>query len=307
MRPPHATHSLPRVPDYELVRLIGRGSYGEVWLARGVLGVWRAVKVVWRNRFAETLPYLREYAGIRRFAAVSLREPSQLALLHAGRNEAQGFFYYVMELADCCEGGREVDPELYAPLTLRELRLRRGRLAAAQVADFGAALAEALLVLHGNGLVHRDIKPSNIVVVEGSPKLADVGLVAVASAEPSFVGTAGFVPPEGGGAPAADLYSLGLVLYELATGLERRHFPRLPPEFPHWPDRGAFLELNEVILRACDHDLARRFREASALLEELKLVRAGGSVRKKRRRGARARWGRRLLAGWRRIARAGPC
>ena len=73
----------PRIPDYELLRLIGRGSYGDVWLARGVTGIYRAIKVVWRERFADAEPFEREFHGLKEFAAISLGERVQLALLHA--------------------------------------------------------------------------------------------------------------------------------------------------------------------------------------------------------------------------------
>jgi WD40 repeat protein len=282
---------VPQIPDYDLVRLIGSGSYGDVWLARAVTGVFRAVKVVWRERFNDPRPYAREFEGITRFAEVSLREPSQLALLHAGRNDEAGFFYYVMELADDAERGREIEPDTYVPLTLKELRERRAHLPVAEAVALGVALARALASLHAGGLVHRDIKPSNIVLVGGVPKLADVGLVAAASEGLTFVGTEGFVPPEGPGAPAADVFSLGKVLYELATGMDRQDFPRLPPNLADWPDRREFLELNEVLLRACEPNALHRFAHASALLDELLLLQAGKSVRRLRnaeRRTARA-------------------
>lgn len=274
----------PPIPDFELYRPIGSGSYGDVWLARGITGVWRAVKVVYRDRFADVRPYEREFEGITRFAAVSVREPSQLALLHAGRNDAQGFFYYVMELADDAVNGRTVDPATYVPLTLRERMARRGRLPAKETVALGVALARALATLHAAGLVHRDIKPSNAIIVGGVPKLADVGLVAAASAGAmTFVGTEGFVPPEGPGAPAADVFSLGKLLYEAATGMDRQEFPRLPIGLATWPDRREFLELNEVLLRACEPEARRRFGDAEALLQELLLLQAGKSVRRLRR------------------------
>ena len=61
----------PPIPDYELLRLIGRGSYGDVWLARGITGLHRAIKVVWRSRFQDDKPYLAELRGLRHFAAIS--------------------------------------------------------------------------------------------------------------------------------------------------------------------------------------------------------------------------------------------
>ncbi len=274
----------PRIPDYELLRLIGRGSYGDVWLARAITGAFRAVKVVHRDRFPEARPYEREFDGITRFAAVSLREPSQLAVLHAGRASDGAWFYYVMELADDAESGRVVDPARYTPLTLREMFARRGKLPAVEVVALGAALARAVGSLHAAGLVHRDIKPSNVILVGGVPKLADVGLVTAAgSAQVTFVGTEGFVPPEGPGTPAADVYSLGKLLYELATGLDRTDFPRLPAGFADQADRGEFLELNEVLLHACEADPQRRYPDAASLLDDLLLIQAGKSVRRLRR------------------------
>jgi WD40 repeat protein len=274
----------PPIADYELVRLIGQGSYGDVWLARGVTGVFRAVKIVWRDRFPDTRPYEREFEGVTRFAAISLREPSQLALLHAGRQDGAGFFYYVMELADDVTSGREIDPARYTPCTLQDFsRQRGGRIEIAEVVALGAALARALASLHAAGLVHRDIKPSNVILVGGVPKLADIGLVALASAQLTFVGTEGFVPPEGPGAPSADVYSLGKLLYELATGLDRHDYPRLPPDLDSRPDQRALLELNEILVRACETDARLRFQDASALLDELLLLQAGKSVRRLRR------------------------
>jgi TolB-like protein/thioredoxin-like negative regulator of GroEL len=265
----------PTIPDYELVRVIGRGSYGDVWLARGVTGLWRAIKVVWRTRFAEAEPFEREFRGLREFAAVSLGESIQLALLHVGRNDAAGFFYYVMELADDAERGRQIDPACYVPLTLAELRTRRGRLPAADGVRFGTELARVLAGLHRRGLVHRDIKPSNVILVDGVPKLADIGLVAPAANAPSYIGTEGFVPPEGPGSTAADVFALGKVLYELSTGLDRHDFPQLPPALDRLPDSAALIALNRVVLRACDPRPERRYRDGTELHADLQALQVG--------------------------------
>lgn len=66
----------PVVPDYELLRRIGRGSYGDVWLARSITGQWRAVKVVQRERFDSDRPFEREFLGIQQFESISHRHPS---------------------------------------------------------------------------------------------------------------------------------------------------------------------------------------------------------------------------------------
>src|SRR5262252_5729547 len=95
-----SSHPPLHVPDYELLRLIGRGAYGEVWLARSVMGAYRAVKVVYRQSFDHERPYEREFAGIQKFEPISRSHDSQVDILHVGRNAAEGYFYYVMELAD---------------------------------------------------------------------------------------------------------------------------------------------------------------------------------------------------------------
>src|SRR5207247_1439740 len=78
-------------------------------------------------------------------------------------------------------------------------------------------------------------KPSNIIFVSGVPKLADIGLVTEADTTLSYVGTEGYIPPEGPGAAQADIFSLGKVLYEISTGQDRRQFPDLPPNLKEWP------------------------------------------------------------------------
>ncbi len=268
----------PVLPDYELLKPIGRGSYGEVWLARSVTGVFRVIKIVRRDRFEDERPFLRELEGITRFQSAVSGRPRQLALLHVGRNDEAGYFYYVMEPADDAEAGSSIDPDRYVPLTLKELFRRRGRLPAAECVQLALELARGLAVLHEANLIHRDIKPSNIIFVQGVPKLADVGLVAATEATMTRVGTPGYVPPEGPGSPAADIYSLGKVLYELATGLDRQEFPWLPPEVADGSEGPLLREINGIVLKACHPDSHQRQPSADALARELELVQAGKSV-----------------------------
>ena len=94
VRPP------PAIPDHELLRCIGRGSYGEVWLARNIMGAYRAVKIVYRATFDSDRPYEREFKGLQKFEPVSRTHESQVAVLHVGRNDRDGYFFHVMELAD---------------------------------------------------------------------------------------------------------------------------------------------------------------------------------------------------------------
>jgi hypothetical protein len=126
-------------------------------------------------------------------------------------------------------------------------------------------------------------------MVGGLPKLADIGLVASSTDARTFVGTEGYVPPEGPGKPSADVFALGKVLYELSTGLVREDYPRLPEELRELPDREAIVELNEVVLVACDPMESRRYPDASAMLEDLLELQAGHSLRHRRSRARLAR------------------
>lgn len=238
----------PPIPDHQLLRPIGAGSYGEVWLARCALGRYRAVKIVRRASFAEQHPFDREFEGIRRFEPLSRQHESQVDILHVGR--ADGCFYYVMELADPLDRaergtdpGGDVPPGVevatYAPRTLKTEISRRAPLPMTECLDLALALTASLQFLHDHGLVHRDVKPSNIIFIGGVPKLADLGLVAEADATRSFVGTEGYIPPEGPGTPQADLFSLGKVLYELSTGKRREEFPELPEAWSRKEDRSS--------------------------------------------------------------------
>src|SRR5688572_10238856 len=139
-----ASGARARIPDHELLRIIGRGAYGEVWLARNIMGSWRAVKVVWRQAFASDRPYEREIAGIREFEPVSRGHPSQVDILHVGRDDEAGCFYYVMEPADDQVTGRTIHAESYRPRTLRSDLQQRGRLSGVECVRLGIALCTAL-------------------------------------------------------------------------------------------------------------------------------------------------------------------
>src|SRR5690349_15428027 len=145
----------PLVPDHELLVRIGGGSYGDVWLARSVVGTWRAVKVVFRDRFLDARPYEREFSGIQKFEPLSRSNEGFIDILQIGRNGAEGYFYYVMELADDASGAPEIRAETYVPKTLGKALLQRGRLAVPDCLELGVTLNLGLARLHEAGLIHR--------------------------------------------------------------------------------------------------------------------------------------------------------
>jgi len=263
---------IPAIPDHEMLGIIGRGGYGEIWLARSLTGALRAVKVVYRDSFESERTFNREFEGMSAFEPISRAHDGFVDILHVGRSVAGGFFYYVMELADDQVSGAEIEITRYAPKTLKaELG---HTLPADECLRIGSLLAEALSALHREGLTHRDIKPSNIIFVRGVPKLADIGLVAT-SGQQSYVGTEGYVPPEGPGTPQADIYSLGKVLYEISMGKDRLDFPELSSNLDERADKERLLQLNEVLLKACAHNSARRYATAEELRGDLARVQAG--------------------------------
>ena len=279
----------PAIPDHEVLRKIGGGAYGEVWLARGVTGALRAVKVVWREDFEDERTFEREFEGILKFEPMSRDHPALVNILHVGRSpDGVSFYYYVMELGDDVTSGQDINPIEYEPRTLRaDTHLAVGVQWETSVCiDVGVRLAEALDHLHERGLAHRDVKPSNVIFVNGRAKLADIGLVA-ARGQRTFVGTEGFVPPEGPGSAQADVYSLGKVLYEIATGNDRLSFPELPDVIPSGLERKRWLELNKIICDICEPRISKRkISTAADLADALRRLQRG----KRRRQSGFAVW-----------------
>ena len=297
--------SPPVIPDHTLLRPIGRGAYGEVWLARNVMGALRAVKVIWRRQFESDRPYQREFAGIQRYEPVSRSSGGLVHVLHVGRNDAEGYFYYVMELADHA-GNRDGDArdekqtsepaarrptgsdfgpgnlEFYRPRTLRSDLRKSGCLPTADCLRLAIDVASGLGQLHRHGLVHRDVKPDNIIYVNGRAKLADIGLVTTGSEGRTFVGTEGYIPPEGPGSPAADLFAVGVVLYEAGTGFTPERLPDVPAEWFAEAGSDDALELNEIILKACEGERERRYKDVEELQADLALLQSGRSIRRAR-------------------------
>ena len=182
------------------------------------------------------------------------------------------------------------NPDTYVPKTLSKVLLQRGRLPLGECLDLGLTLNLGLAHLHRTGLIHRDIKPSNIIFVGGVPKLADIGLVIEMAEARSYVGTEGFIPPEGPNSPQADLFSLGKVLYEAGMGKDRKDFPEPYTRIAEAPDANALLEFNAILLKACAAQVQERYQSAEAMNADLALLQSGGSVRKQRQLAGQLRF-----------------
>jgi phage shock protein PspC (stress-responsive transcriptional regulator) len=255
--PPDPAELAGVVPHLAVEGLIGAGAMGAVYRARQIhLDRQVALKIL-----APALGSDPAFAArFRREARVLARldHPHIVRLHDAG--ESCGWLYLVLELVDGA--------------SLREV-LRTGSFSPAEALRLAPQLCEALGYAHAHGVVHRDLKPENILVDgEGRLRIADFGLAKLVESRPGtqaltgsgqLLGTAAYMAPEqvaGAGEVdhRADLYSLGVVLYEMLTG----HLPlgRFEP-----PSRqsGVDVRLDEVVLRALEREPSRRWQHAGEL------------------------------------------
>ena len=266
---------------YEVVRALGSGGMAEVYLANDrILGRQVALKVL-SARYAHDAQFVERF---RREAssAASLNHPNIVQIYDRG--VAEGTYYIAMEYLD----GR----------SLKEIILKYAPLSPDLVVSVSVQILEALRFAHRRDVIHRDIKPQNMIVdSEGRVKVTDFGIARAGSASTmteagSIIGTAHYLSPEQAqGQPveaASDLYSLGVVMYEMATGKlpfdgdnpvgiamqhahERPVAPRtITPDIPE--------NLEGVILRSLGKHPIERYLTAQAMLADLKKVQDGEPV-----------------------------
>ncbi|WP_166396286.1 Stk1 family PASTA domain-containing Ser/Thr kinase [Rubrobacter marinus] len=264
---------------YALVRALGSGGMAKVYLAHDeVLGRDVALKML-RGAYAEDGEFVERFKREAQ-AAARLSHPNIVAVYDRGRAE-DGSYYIAMEYVP---GG-----------TLKDRIVRDGALAPGVAAGVAEQIADALSAAHEEGVIHRDIKPQNALVTRtGDVKVTDFG-IARAAASPSVtatsvvLGTAAYMSPEQAQGktvgPQSDLYSLGVVLYEMLTGalpfeaenpvavsLKHVNDPAPSPREanPEVPEA-----LDAITLRLLAKDPNDRYPSASALADDLSRIQSG--------------------------------
>lgn len=201
-----------RINDrYEIIRLIGEGGMANVYLAYDTILERNVAVKVLRGDLADDEKFVRRFQR-EAISASSLSHPNIVEMYDVG--EDNGNFYIVMEYID----GK----------TLKQLIKKRGHLTASEAVDIMCQLTDGLSHAHESYIIHRDIKPQNIMILEdGLVKITDFGVAMALNASDltqtnSVMGSVHYLPPEQaagkGSTIKSDIYSLGIVLYEMLAG-----------------------------------------------------------------------------------------
>ena len=266
---------------YRIERRIGTGGMADVFLARDeTLGRRVAIKIL-AERYAQDDAFLERFRR-EATAAAGLSHPNIVSVYDRG--QAAGTSYIAMEY-------------LNGP-TLKDEITSRAPLPEAEVVNWAVQALDALEFAHRQGVVHRDIKPHNMILTdEGRLKVTDFGIARAANAVQmtevgSIVGTAQYLSPEQARGldvgPQSDLYSMGIVLYEMLTGelpftgdsaveIAMKQVSDPPPSIRR-KNRLVSEGLEQVVMRALSKDPALRHRSARQMADELRRVSRGGAV-----------------------------
>ncbi|HET7722481.1 MAG TPA: Stk1 family PASTA domain-containing Ser/Thr kinase, partial [Acidimicrobiales bacterium] len=257
---------------YQIVRHLARGGMAEVYLARDLLLDRPVALKVLFPEFATDRSFVERFRREARSAA-NLNHPNIVSIYDWG--EEEGTYFIVMEYVD--------------GLTLRDVIRRQGPLLASRAAEIGADIAAALHFAHVGGVVHRDVKPGNVLITASQVKVTDFGIARAGDPAESLtqagavMGTATYFSPEQAQGhvvdPRTDVYSLGVVLYEMVAGRPpftgdnpvsiayqhvreepvppSRHNPDVPPAF------------DAIIAKAMAKNRANRYSSAEELRADL--------------------------------------
>lgn len=278
MPEPPPEPELQHVAHFTLVRRLGQGGFGEVWLARdNTLGRDVALKLP-TSQGPEMASLMYEAK-----TAASLRHPNIVSVYEVGADQERIF----------------IASEYIDGLTLRDL-LTAGRPTRARTVELGIAIARALHYAHQRGIVHRDVKPANILINrEGQPFITDFGIAKRLSAEATIslegqvIGTARYMAPEQAAGKSretdhrADLYALGVMLFEMFTGdvpfrgnvqaILHQKLTEDPPS-PRTLAPDLERDLETICLKCLEREPERRYATALLVAEELERFRAGEPI-----------------------------
>jgi eukaryotic-like serine/threonine-protein kinase len=265
---------------YRVTRKLGGGGMADVYLAEDQeLGRRVAIKIL-HDRYANDDQFVERFRREATHAA-GLSHPNIVSIFDRG--ETNGSYYIVMEYVE----GR----------TLKELIRSRGPCPIQVAIAYTRQILAALRYAHRNGVIHRDIKPHNVIVdAEGVVKVTDFGIARAGASqmteEGAIIGTAQYLSPEQArGAPVdqtSDLYSTGIVLFELVTGevpfsgetpveIAMKHLSETP-DAPSDLRQEVPPDLDMVVLRALAKEPSDRYQSAAAMDADLETVAHGGHV-----------------------------
>ncbi|EEF58027.1 serine/threonine-protein kinase [Pedosphaera parvula] len=264
--PPTVEQIAKLFPQFEINELLGHGGMGAVYKARQPrLDRWVALKILAPER--QTDPQFAERFEREARALAWLNHPNIVTVYDFG--ETQGHYYLLMEFVD--------------GLTLRQF-LQARKLSPEESLIIIPQICQALQYAHEHGIIHRDIKPENILIDKDSNvKIADFGIAKLLDQEPQNIsltgaqdvmGTPHYMAPEQIEKPQtvdyrADIYSLGVVFYEMLTGeLPLGNFQR-PSQKAHIDVR-----LDEVVLHALEKDPERRYQKVSQVKTDVETIAA---------------------------------
>jgi tRNA A-37 threonylcarbamoyl transferase component Bud32 len=251
-------------PQLEILELLGQGGMGAVYKARQP-GLDRFVALKILPPEAVRDPAFAERFGREARALAKLNHPNIVSIYDSGK--AGGLYYFIMEFID--------------GVNLRQL-IRTGHIQPREALQIVPQICDALQFAHDEGIVHRDIKPENILLDKrGRVKIADFGIAKLLSGKAAdytltgpwqVMGTAHYMAPEQMAKPQevdhrADIYSLGVVFYELLTG--QLPLGRFAP-----PSKKVHIDvrLDDIVLRALESEPERRYQHVSDVKTEVETI-----------------------------------